>query len=147
MEYINHITLNTGHIRKTTPNEVNKEIYFILNRIYKESFSKNGAKIFDKYVVKSTNSDIGVIFTLFDEQGIPIITSGISKNDYKGELWKMLHETTEMPMKTSPNQKPALPYIADRLEFGAMFHMNALQWTGDFSKCMGWITLAPDKIR
>lgn len=41
MEYINHITLNTGHIRKTYPEEIDNKIYFLLNRIYADDIALN----------------------------------------------------------------------------------------------------------
>ena len=52
-----------------------------------------------------------------------------------------------MTSKTKLAEQPEVPYIADRVEVGAYLHKDALKWTGDFSRCMGWISLFPDEIR
>lgn len=143
MQYINHVTLNTGHTRKSYPNEVNKEIYFILNRIYKDSFKNNGAK-FKEYTIKGTPFDSGAIFTVYKDS-VPIMTTASTRNQ-NSELWKMLLETSTITINKKLAE-PIAPYIVDRIEIGLVFDLQASSWTGDFSKCMGWITLFPEKIR
>lgn len=146
MEYINHITLNTGHIRKSYSHEINKEVYFVLNRIYKDIFN-DGAKVYGEFTAKGTfDPENGVIITLFGAMGEPIITTGISDRK-RSLIWKLLHDTSTAPLITKPQFPPKAPYIADRLEIGALTNMDALKWTGDFTRCMGWICLAPEKIR
>lgn len=146
MNFINHITLNTGHIRQTYPTEVDKSIYFILKRIYKDSFQKKGASLFGRYTMKSTKSDYGVLITVFNDDSIPILTTGISDTD-DGTLWDLLHTSATTPLKTSKLMHADTPYIADRLEVGALISLHAMEWTGDFSKCMSWIVLSPKQIR
>lgn len=146
MKYINHITLNTGHLRKTKPNEVNKELYFILKRLYKDSL-KEEVEIYEGYTMKSVQDDLGVAITVYSKKdNLPILTTAISKTDTLGVLWKMIHDTSGLPLVTDKNNPVSLPYIADRVEFGALYHLDATRWTGDFSRCMGWIILAPEKI-
>lgn len=146
MEYINHITLNSGHTRKSYPSEVSKELYFILQRIYKDIFS-GGAELFDGYTIKGTWEDgVGVIYTVFDPQGNPVVTSGVSKYR-RSELWTALHTSSMTLLKTSEKFPPKSPWIADRIEFGAMDNVEALGWTADFSRCIAWMCLAPEKIR
>lgn len=145
MEHINHITLNTGHIRKTYPHEVDKDLYFKLRQIYKKSLSPDGTELFDGFIVKTTQTEIGAITTIF-KAGVPILTTACSKND-DGSLWKSMHEYSTVPLQTKPTDKIPLPYIADRVEIGAVFYPGATQWTGDFARCMGWMILAPEKIR
>lgn len=145
MNFINHITLNTGHMRKTYPHEVDKELYFILKRIYKESLNENGAMLFDEYKVKGTAFYGGVLITVSKDQ-LPIITVAVSKfkND---DLWNALHETATIPLKTKADDPVKAPFIADRIEFGAAMNLDSMRWTGDFSRCMGWIVVNPRKIR
>ncbi|NNV07147.1 hypothetical protein ETC03_12225 [Geobacillus sp. MMMUD3] len=145
-KYINHITLNTGHVRKTFSSEVNKSIYFILSRMRKEIFSV-GTEIVDGYTAKGTEEKgNGSIITVYDRQGVPIITTGIAKHKHS-TIWKLLHQTTTMPLQTDPSSPPEAPYVADRLEIGALMNMDAMSWTGDFSRCMAWIYLFPNEIR
>lgn len=145
MNYINHITLNTGHIRKTKPNEVNKELYFILKRLYRDSL-KEEVEIHKGYTMKSVQDSLGTVITVYSKEKSPILTTAISKTDTLGLLWKMMHDTP-FPLATSPNKPITVPYIADRVEIGAIHNLDAMKWTGDFSRCMGWIILAPEKIR
>lgn len=147
MEYINHVTLNSGHIRKTYPDEIDKELYFFLNRIWKDSQYGSGVELFDGYVLKSTKIEQGAIGTIFKES-TPIITVAAVNSD-DGTIWRKLHETYVLgeELATNLDEPMDTPYIADRLEVGAITHIDAMLWTGDFSRCFGWIVLAPEKIR
>ncbi|WJQ03216.1 hypothetical protein QT236_14435 [Geobacillus stearothermophilus] len=147
MRHINHITLNTGHARKTLPNEVNKSIYFILRRMRKEIFSSSGTEIIDGYTAKGTEEKgNGALITVYDRHSVPVITIGIAKHNHS-TIWKLLHQTTTMPLQTDPTSPPEAPYVADRLEIGALMNMEAMSWTGDFSRCMAWMYLFPNEIR
>jgi hypothetical protein len=146
MEYINHITLNTGHKRKSYPQEIDKRIYFVLNRIYKDMF-KSKVEIFKGYTAKATNDPSnGILITIFSPKDEPILTTGITKLK-NSVIWELLHTSSALPLQTNPKFPPEVPYIADRIEIGAALNMDAMRWTGDFSRCMGWIYLAPEKIR
>ncbi|MGG3987668.1 hypothetical protein [Bacillus smithii] len=144
--YINHITLNTGHTRKTYAEEVDKELYFILKRILKDSFQPEGAKLFDSYTLKGTSFEDGAIFTLYKDGKLPILTTAATKKRNK-ELWGTLHETATIPLYTKKEFEPAAPYIADRVEIGTVMDLEVTKWTGDMAKCLGWIVLFPGKIR
>ncbi|MNW48698.1 hypothetical protein D3C74_260750 [compost metagenome] len=146
MEYLNHVTLNTGHARKTYSHEVDKRIYFILKNILKDAMGSQGAKIFDNYTVKITKVGEGAVSTLFGSSGAPILTTACSKDD-DGSLWRMLHSTFNGQLATKEDKPTSTPYIADRLEVGSVLHMDALKWTGDFSRCFAWAILFPDRIR
>lgn len=146
MKHINHITLNTGHVRKTYPHEIDKELYFVLNRILNDSVKPGGAELFDGYRVKSTHTDGVAIATLYANDDAPILTTACSKYD-NAELWRSLHESSTVPLMTKVSDMPAAPFIADRIEQGALLHLDSMSWTGDFARCHGWIALYPDKIR
>lgn len=146
MECINHITLNSGNIRKTYSEEIDKELFFIINRIYTESFNKDGAVLLNKYKLKSTAvNGHGLISTIFDLNGMPILTTAVV-NEQGSEMWEILHTSTSLPLQTKVNEPPELPYVADRIEPGVALNMSAMKWTGDFSKCLAWIHLSPKSI-
>lgn len=146
MNYINHVTLNTGNARKTTPNEVNKEIYFILKRLYNDSLNGK-VEVFDGYTMKTIKENTGTVITLYSKNNFPILTTAISKSDKLGILWNMMHDSSASQLKTRSDKPIELPYIADRIEPSAVMDISAMSWTGDFSRCMGWIVLSPEKIR
>ncbi|GGN67668.1 hypothetical protein [Oceanobacillus indicireducens] len=151
MKYLNHITLNSGDLRKSYSDEVDKETFFVLNRIYSESFSENGATFDDFHILKGTKLANGAIFTLLrkHEGGlVPILTTTALKRDVQ-DTWEHLHDTTTTPLKTDRNKPVSAPCVIDRLEAGAMYpqFMMALQWTGDLARILGWLALDPRKIR
>src|SRR5690606_976729 len=108
IEYIYHITMNTGHIRKTYPDEVDKELYFVLNRIYREALTEQGARLFEKYILKGSKFEYGAIFTLFGELKnkeinettlAPILTT-VSTTKNAEQIWKQLYDISTLPLKT-----------------------------------------------
>jgi hypothetical protein len=148
ISYLNHITLTTGHCRKTYPEEIDKDLYFELRGLFKKSLREE-TDLHNGYSIKSTETPIGSLITLFGEyegDKVPILTVGCSIDD-TGELWELLHSTSTIPLVSKSTDKIQLPYIADRLEVGSEMFLDSLKWTGSFSKCMGWICLAPEKIR
>ncbi len=150
VKYINHITINTGHCRKSYPHEVGKDLYFILYKIFRNAQAPEGCDIMDgNYNVKITADTIGYLVTLFgykEGNKIPIITSACSKVD-KGRLWDMMFTTQASALPEIRPAMPPLPYIADRIEASSNIFPEAMIWTGDFSRCMGWICLYPEEIR
>jgi len=149
MEYLNHIALNSGHHSKIYPEEISKDSYFTLRGLFKKSLCRDGIGIMDGYIMKSTESGIGYLITLFgilNGSKAPIFTIGCSKND-TGELWRLLHEDSPLPLNSKATDQIMLPYVADKLEIAMPLFVDALKWTDDFSRYMGWICLAPDKVR
>lgn len=147
-EFLYHATITTGHIRKTTPDEVKPEIYFRLHRVWREAQTPEGAEVMDGgYRAKATVDGGMALVTIWSPDGMPIITSGISPSG-DPYVWKLLHEKYYgFKAATHPEYPPPGPYIADRVELGSLFHPQALQWTGDFCRCFGWVVAAPERIR
>lgn len=149
--YINHITINTGHCRKTYPSEISKDIYMTLFRIFRDAQAPNGCDIMEnEFNVKITGDKIGYLCTLFKYDSgckVPVLTSAYSKVDKDGELWDMLFQNMTAPLLVERPEMPELPYIADRIEMGMGLFPGVSSFTGDFSRCMGWISLYPEKIK
>ena len=47
MTTINHITLNTGHSRKSYVSEIDKSLWFEIQNIIKQAQTKKGVELFD----------------------------------------------------------------------------------------------------
>ncbi|MFB5269317.1 hypothetical protein ACE41H_21380 [Paenibacillus enshidis] len=142
-----HITLNSGHSVITTPDEVDKELYFFLQRIYRDSQRPEGVMMPDGYHFKTTVFSEGAVATVSGPSGVPILTTCGLRQDPDGALWRMLHNHYDGPLMTDPNNPPKAPYIADRLEIGSSMHMDAMEWTGGFARCFGWIVISPESVR
>ncbi|GIO39285.1 hypothetical protein J41TS12_41460 [Paenibacillus antibioticophila] len=144
--FLNHITLNTGHMRKTYTSEVDKQMYFAMRRLFKDAIGPEGAALFKIYRAKTTHVGPTAVTTVYGPEGAPILTTACSKDD-DGSLWRMMHETFSGPLATKATSPAPLPYVVDRIEVGASIHLDALKWTGDFSRCFAWAALFPEKIR
>jgi hypothetical protein len=121
---------------------------FTKNQDVKQTFNLySGAEIFDGYTAKGEEYPRnGAVIAVFDKNGVRILTIGMTKYE-NSNIWEALHETSDMPLQTDPSKPPGVPYVADRIELGAVYNLAAMSWTGDFSKCMAWIYLAPEVIR
>ena len=146
-DFLYHVTLNTGRVRKTYPHEVGRDLYFYLRRIFEESTRPEGAEVYDiGYVLKTTRHGRQAIGTIYGPDGAPILTTACSPTP-DPELWRQLHETATLPLVTDPHKPPPGAFVADRVELGAVMHMDAMTWTGDLARCFGWMIVAPEKIR
>ena len=147
---INHYTMNTGHQRKTTPDEVNKQIYVAFRGYIKKALSEEGTDFLDNTHLKITEEDIGYVATLSGYAGnelIPIfVTAGTSEKDGRKYIWDAV--CGMIPEKNSISQIPVpTPYILDYVLPTAVAFPQVLSWTGDFSRCLGWAMMFPKEIR
>jgi hypothetical protein len=62
------------------------------------------------------------------------------------DLWAALHDDCFTPVVTDKNKPPTPPFIADRIDVPHPSAARAFTWTGDFSKCLGWMMLFPEDI-
>ena len=40
-----------------------------------------------------------------------------------------------------------VPYVVDLVHIPSVYFMDVMSWTGDFTKCLGWMMLFPNEIR
>lgn len=149
MEYINHVTLNTMDVRKTYPSEVNKDIYFILKRIVDEAKKNKYVEVLDDTYLSLTieNQDIYAA-TLLHEKQFPVLTSyGVRKKEDMDYVWDvatgLYKKITADNIERIPVQNPA---IIDVLYPIVNVPFEIFSWTGDFTRCLGWILMDPDSI-
>ena len=75
-------------------------------------------------------------------QRAPLVTLAVAVSD--GEtarsLWEGLHEqwTWHEPPGTGPDDVPAAPWCASRIEPGALAIKAALPWLADFARGVAW---------
>lgn len=80
------------------------------------------------------------VATVYGAADIPIVTIGIATHSRCGaETWRALHKSaTATVVATSIDRCPPEPWCAARLEIGAAYHAAAMEWLGDFERCMAW---------
>lgn len=129
------------------PEEVNKNIYFSLTNIIKKAAAGERPEALDgTYITLTTERDCYAA-TLWADENTPLLltvganseegrkkVSNLIINDYKG-----LYEGTPI--------LPAAPVVADVILPSCIFMPKVLEWSGDFTRCLGWALMAPEKIR
>lgn len=150
MDFINHITLNSGNTRKSYLKEINELLYPELLNIVEKALKQEYfnleeySETFKGYSIKLICIETDCYkMTLFGKSNklIPIMTSFYSKNTNN-----VVIEEIKKTAKTPIQIKLTSPYILDKIEIGAMMYMEAMTWTGDFSRCIGWACLFPEKL-
>jgi len=137
--YLWHITLETGHSRRSLRTEVSDEIILML-RPHLEGALRRGTvplPIEGGYQLKATAAGAFLVGTILDRDDTPIVTFGVApRSRGAAKLWAMLHDGR--PTDTEAPQPPAAPWLAVRMEFGALDFPDALDWLADYERCIAW---------
>jgi hypothetical protein len=145
LPYLTHISLNTGQVQRIYPGEVDKKLYAIMERVWKDSFKPGGGQLFGGYQFYNVHTGLATIGTVYDGKGIPVITATCSSCD-DGTVWRGFQKSTDLPIVIQPNEPPQLPYVAVQREIGFMWNKKDAPWTEDFSKCFGWLVLKSEML-
>lgn len=146
--YLQHVTLTTGHTRRSWRHEISEEALAACLRLL-DDFAV-GARPempgFPAYALTGARHGRCLIATVWGEAtGAPVATIGVAENARCGaRLWRELHR--EFPgggaLATDPEAQPEAPWIGARLLIGAALHTESMHWMGDFERCLGWAWLA-----
>lgn len=150
MDYLNHYTLNTGHNRKSYPNEVDKSMYFTLKRMIQDATKNEFADVLDGTVMKLTIENSAYVITLFNdiEEKIPLlVTFGCKEGKDAANIIKEANNFYKKIYNKESKIVPITPFCLDIIMPSLIFNPQIAEWTGDFCRCMAWSILAPEKIR
>lgn len=155
--YIEHVTLTTGHTRRSPRSEVSDEVVAMLRPLLDRAL--RGEHVAIPGAVPACTMTGGVhgrccAVTVWSQdpvsggtarpQPVPIATVGVAEHSRCGAyLWRHLHETAQPPQQlaTRPDQVPPEPWCAARLEVGAALVPEAMEWLGDLERCIAWTWL------
>lgn len=143
-DYIHHVTLNTGHAVRQRRADVGEPAIAALADTLDGLLS--GARLpmpgHPGYLLNASHHGHDLIVTLWGKQAsvdVPILTTATAlKSRSAPAFWRMLHDTSTVPLATRRDDPPKAPWTADRVEIGALTNQAALAWTGDFSRCLAW---------
>lgn len=148
---INHYTVNTGHLRQSSSNEVDKDMYFTLRRMIDEAMTHEYVDVLDGTKMKLTIEEGCYVLTLFIEKNnelVPILNcTGCKNSKAMAYAWKNAEDLYERVYNKSVKMVPSAPFIADIILPSSVLVPDVFHWTGDFSRCMGWALLLPEEIR
>lgn len=147
MRYVEHVTLATGHTRRSPRSEVADGVVqamaFGLRR------AVTGDRIDVPYVddppctMTATGEGRCLIATVwgpeYEGQPVPLVTIGVATHARcGGPAWRLLHDHALLPSQTDRDRQPPVPWCAARLEPGVALHPSVAGWIGDYERCLAW---------
>lgn len=149
--HLHHITLQTGHVRRSPRDEVRDDVVARLQSLIRRALTGEHQPVPGQPGYTLTGGVQGrcCALTLWGRtpvsggrvspQPVPILTVGIAPHSRCGaQLWRHLHARTDLRYTTDADHVPPEPWCADRLELGAALDLGALGWTGDLARCLAW---------
>ena len=161
MTFINHITLNTGHVARTKRADVAPDVTALLanwlpgtinsgrtHALPVPSLSHFGAQVLvhDGALVVTVVAPVGP-----HQQGqpfagktMPLVTFGVAQRSRQGALlWDML---TSAFGSVAGLQQPGTPWCAVAVHPSIAAYDGPVDWLGDFERCVAWawLTRNPD---
>jgi len=145
-QYIQHVTVTTGHVRRSQRSEVADDILEWCRGHLQRVLAGERDPI--PRVQPScwlTGAAEGRCMTATvwtrdpDAGDTPLVTIAVALHSRCGaRLWELIHAHTSLPVETSSQQQAAVPWVAARLEPGIARHPRAAEWLGDYERCLAW---------
>ena len=151
--YINHITLNTGHLARTLRADVAPEVTALLAPRLQEIANSGQAHPLPVPELAHISAqafvqDGGLVVTVSVPVGphapgkphkgptMPLATLAVAQRSRHGAaLWELLASA----FGAKPGlQEPRTPWIAVALHPSAAAYTGALDWLGDLERCVAW---------
>ncbi|MDO5621894.1 MAG: hypothetical protein Q4G24_10535 [Paracoccus sp. (in: a-proteobacteria)] len=138
MRYLNHITMTTGHLMQQHRRDADADAIARVSAMLDSALIGGRPEVLDGTILKATHFGPHLLATLC--LGVaPIITTGVAKRPRAARrFWGDLITTATVPVTVTADDMPAPPWIADRIEAGAMHRPDILQWTGSWAAVLGW---------
>lgn len=154
MNYIHHVTLNTGHSRRSTAGEIGADAIsacqasLAICLIGPGQRAKLAADLTGDmlaYDITAAAAGHSLIATVWRGDK-PICTIGVAARGRGGpQLWRGLHEHAASELRTSIDVWPQAPWCAARLDPGLAWHADAAHWLGDYERCLAWAWISMRK--
>ncbi len=147
MTYLHHVTLTTGHVRRSVREEISAAALAVCRRLIDEALADTTRTVpvpgVDGYSLAAQAVGRCTTLTVWAD-GPPsecVGTVGIASHSRCGAgLWQALHRDGAS-LATSADQCPPEPWCAARLEEAIVRHVDATEWLGDLERCLAWAWL------
>lgn len=149
--YLTHVTLTSGHERISPRSEVGDDLVAALQPVLRRALAGDHAPVPGQPGYTMTGGVHGrccmvtlwgVVRDTVGPERVPVMHVGVAAHSRCGaHLWRRLHEREDLPTSTDPERCPPEPWCADLLDVGAGLLPAALEWTGDWSRCVAWAWL------
>lgn len=152
MHYVHHITLTTGHMARQDRAGVSDATMARLVPWLRNALATPVAVAIpdtDGYMARAHVADGALVVTLYAPrpdigEPMPLLVFGVAvRSRHSAQLWALL---LEQPGVLKDVREPGTPWCAG-VPFPALLsHPAALEWAGDFERCVtwAWATRHPD---
>jgi hypothetical protein len=152
MTYITHVTLQTGHARRSPREEVSDATLALLSP-WLDQLLAAGTPLplpvpaLSHFAASATVDNGALLLTLFAPLGphqtgkpakaeLPMVTLGIAQRSRHGaQLWPLL---AQLPGIATGLERPAEPWCAVVLHPTLAAYHGDAAWMGDFERCVAW---------
>ena len=161
--FVRHITLTTGHVRDSLPDEVPNDTRARLLPLIERALTGEHTPVPSPDVpITLTGGAHGrcvsltvwgpplsrIAFPDADESApSPIVEVGIAPHSRCGAvLWRALHDTAarlNIEVRTDIARCPPEPWVAALLYPGISVYPEAAHWLGDLERCLAWAWVEP----
>lgn len=147
--WIEHVTLTTGHTRRSPREEVSDDavtvMRAVIDRLRADPDGTQPIPGCPGYSLGGRGDGKCLVATVWADgpPSVVICSIGVAAHARCGmPLWRMLHRYGALPVVTDHERQPATPWCAAALEVGIARHMEAAAWLGDFERCLAWAWIA-----
>lgn len=135
--YVQHITLTTGHQRRSQRAEISREAMDACEAALRAALAGESAPIpHTDCSLRAERRGRGLLATVLCGE-TPLVTLGIAAHSRGAEaLWRELHDGALVV--TDERVVAEEPWCAARLEIGVLSVPDAVAWLGDFERCLAW---------
>ena len=143
MSYLNHITLSTGHNRRSPSSEVGAGVIAWL-RPWLEKLLTGGVPLplpepsLARYSAAAHIEQGGLVMTVFAGADALVTFAIAGRSRQSAPLWAYI---TAQHGATPGLTAPDAPWLAVAVRAGFAAHPDSAEWLGDFERCVAWTFL------
>ena len=140
--HLEHVTLNTGHTRRSPRSEAADEVVRGLAAGLDRAIATKAREPIPGFALFSYSVTAlgGAAMVTIWREAAPVVTFGVAANAKdSAKLWRLLHQGGAGKHATNPERPPNAPWIGVRMEAGAASTpRDDLLWLANFERCLGW---------
>lgn len=143
MKYLNHVTLTTGHLARTSRAGVTDETIAALAPWLDQALDSEppiplpgplGSR--DGFSATAYTADGALVCTVYDPASQPLVTFGVAhRSRHAPELWALL---VAQFGAVDGLKMPTAPWCAVAIHPAFVMQRGASAWIGDFERCVAW---------
>ena len=137
--YVQHVTLDSGHVRRSPRAEVRDDIVSMLDGWIGRMLAGETVSAGSGMLLTAQARGRCLLVEVAAEDSLdPLASIGIGTHSRCGApLWRELHADAR-GTATSPDRPPAEPWVAARLRPDLAQHLGIAEILGDLERCLAW---------